>query len=276
MNSMMIKSILMSFICYAQSIAPDFFHAEGIRFVIVIPSYNNKAWYEKNLHSVLMQTYHNYRVVYINDCSTDETGELVDRYIKEHAAQNIVKVINNSQRQGALANIYAAVHQCSDKEVMVLLDGDDWLAHEDVLLKLSEEYAKNKSWLVYTQFVQWPKNDPGWNKAVSLRAYQAAHSPRDYSPSHLRTFYAGLFKKIHYEDLLHEGAFFAMTWDMAIMLPMVEMASNGHVKFLPEVMYIYNHSNPLSDHVVDVGLQRKLHEVIAAKKKYAPLKECPF
>jgi hypothetical protein len=81
-----------------------------------------------------------------------------------------------------------------------------------------------------------------------------------------------LFKKIKYEDLLHEGNFFAMTWDMAIMLPMVEMASNGHVKFLPEVMYVYNHSNPLSDHVIDVELQRRLHAVIAAKKKYAPLK----
>src|SRR5258708_6051747 len=49
---------------------------------IVIPSYNNEKWYEKNLQTVLNQQYSNYRILYVNDCSTDDTGNLVEQYLK--------------------------------------------------------------------------------------------------------------------------------------------------------------------------------------------------
>ena len=51
--------------------------------VIVIPSYNNKDWYEKNLKSVLTQNYKNYRIIYLDDVSTDRTGELIKKFIKK-------------------------------------------------------------------------------------------------------------------------------------------------------------------------------------------------
>jgi glycosyltransferase involved in cell wall biosynthesis len=252
--------------------ASSFAVSTALHFVIVIPSYNNKDWYQKNLDSVLIQTYKNYDVVYVNDCSTDDTDDLVSAYIKKYCAQKIITKVNNKKRVGALANIYRVVHACNDDDVIVLLDGDDWLAHENVLLRLSEVYTRKENWVVYSQFTQWPYNMIGWNKAFSKRVYQGTDTPRNYAPSHLRTFYAGLFKRIKLEDLLYEGDFFAMTWDKAIMLPMVEMASDGHVEFVPEVLYIYNHSNPISDHNIDLALQQKLDSIIVNKKKYAPLK----
>ena len=41
--------------------------------VVIIPSYNNVRWVEKNLMSVFEQKYENFRVIYIDDCSTDGT-----------------------------------------------------------------------------------------------------------------------------------------------------------------------------------------------------------
>src|SRR5437868_2077214 len=38
--------------------------------VVIIPSYNNVQWCVKNIESVLTQNYSNYRVIYIDDCST--------------------------------------------------------------------------------------------------------------------------------------------------------------------------------------------------------------
>lgn len=247
--------------------------AQDVHFVIVIPSYNNKEWFEKNLDSVFAQTYKNYSVIYIDDVSTDGTGDLVGNYIKAHGVQKSITLIKNKKRNGALANIYHAVYTCQDRDVVVLLDGDDWLAHENVLLRLSREYSKKKYWLVYSQFELWPMHEIGWNSVPLPSRYEDPSYPRVYSPSHLRTFYAGLFKKIKKQDLMYEGDFYSMTWDMAIMLPMVEMASYGHVKFIPEVLYTYNNSNPLSDHRVNETLQLKLHAIIAAKTKYKPLKK---
>lgn len=270
-------SLLLGMICPGFMVAADKALAnvpegDDVHFVIVIPSYNNKEWYEKNLDSALEQTYKNYHVVYINDASTDGTGDLVAAYVRKKDIDKKVTLLSNKKRNGALANIYHVVHNCADNDVIVLLDGDDWLAHRNVLKRLYDSYAHKKKWLVYSQFAFWPGIEVGWNRAFSTRQYKNSTSARNYSPSHLRTFYAGLFKKIKHADLMHEGDFFAMTWDMAIMLPMVEMASDGHVQFIDETMYIYNNSNPLSDHRIDLELQRKLSGIITAKKKYNPLK----
>src|SRR3989304_2120498 len=51
-------------------------------FVVIVPSYNNKDWYQKNLDSIFMQKYTNYHVVYIDDVSTDGTGDLVEKYVQ--------------------------------------------------------------------------------------------------------------------------------------------------------------------------------------------------
>ena len=50
---------------------------KNINFVIVIPSYNNAQWYKRNLDSVFAQTYKNFSVIYLDDCSPDGTGQLV-------------------------------------------------------------------------------------------------------------------------------------------------------------------------------------------------------
>jgi glycosyltransferase involved in cell wall biosynthesis len=52
---------------------------------IVIPSYNNRQWYRQNLASVCAQAYDNFRAIYVDDGSSDQTGALVARFIEDHA-----------------------------------------------------------------------------------------------------------------------------------------------------------------------------------------------
>jgi len=130
--------------------------------VIVIPSYNNVRWCEKNIRSVLEQRYTNYRVIYIDDASTDATDQTVEKCVQQytndykvvsfscspeedipHATEQFIQLVNrsphfftlvrNQYRQGcALSNQYRAIWSCRDDEVIVLIDGDDWLAHDHV------------------------------------------------------------------------------------------------------------------------------------------------
>ena len=238
--------------------------------VIIIPSFNNARWYKVNLNSVFRQKYTNYRVVYIDDCSTDDTYELVQKYLHEHQLADRVVLVSNNKNVGALANLYNAIHQLTDTTIVVTVDGDDALANENVLSRVNEAYADPNVWMAYSQFIQWPSMERGWNKACSKESIDMA-TDRGLSPSHLRTFYAKLFKQIQLEDLLYEGEFFTMTWDMAIMLPMIEMARNDHVRFIPEVLYAYNSNNPISDHRKSRLLQQHLDDVIRLKKRYEPL-----
>lgn len=240
-------------------------------FVIIIPSYNNEHWYPLNLDSALSQIYNNYRVIYINDASTDKTGTLVSDYVTQHDSTKKVTLITNTKRCGALENIYNAVHSCNQKEIIILLDGDDHLIDPYALAYLNSIYQDPQVWMTYGQFIWWPQMIPGSAQLIDEEII-ADNSFREYAwtATHLRTFYAGLFHKIQKEDLLFEGTFFPMAWDLALMFPMLEMAGS-HSKYISHFMYGYNTINPLSDHASNIYLQQNLAEFIRNKPKYKRL-----
>ena len=111
------------------------------KFVILVCSYNNQKWYEKNLLSILNQDYPYFRVINTDDASTDQTAELVSKFLKGHDPECKVSLIRNFRNTKQTGNIYAMAHNCLDNENLVTVDGDDWLAHENVLTKLNEDCA---------------------------------------------------------------------------------------------------------------------------------------
>lgn len=273
--------------------------AKEKQFVFAVPSYNNKDWYAKNLDSLLSQAYENYRIIYINDASSDNTGILVENYLKErnieYSAVNFAEsqtieettkkfidlinqnkkffiLINNETRSGQLCNLYRAVYSCRDDEVIAIVDGDDWLAHNDVLSELNTVYKQQNIWLTHGTLKEYPSGNVSWSEPV-LQSIITRNLFRQYKcPTHLRTFYAWLFKKIRLEDLLYNGSFFPVTGDMACMFPMCEMAGERHA-FISDVNYIYNVQNPINDNKVNAQLQRDLDYYIRNKDRYQTLSE---
>ncbi|HJZ23120.1 MAG TPA: glycosyltransferase family A protein, partial [Candidatus Babeliales bacterium] len=211
---------------------------------------------------------------YVDDCSPDGTGKLVEDYVKKNHLENKITLIKNQTREGnPLINHYRAINTCKNNEIVVILDGDDALAHDGVLSYLNSIYANFNIWLTYGQFKNYT------NGAIGFCAPMPDFVVKDNTfryyrdiPSHLRTFYVWLFKAIKHEDLLYNGKFFPMTGDMAAMIPMIEMARD-HFKFIPDVLYIYNDVNPLNEHKVSKMLQRQCDLAIRGRKRYEPLKK---
>ena len=89
--------------------------------------------------------------------------------------------------------------------------------------------------------------------------------------SHLKTFKYHLFKKINRTDLLdNNGKHFTMAGDLALMLPMLEMAAFKS-KFISDILYVYNRSNPINEDKVKHSLQLKIEKYIRAKNRYHPI-----
>ena len=63
--------------------------------------------------------------------------------------------------------------------------------------------------------------------------------------SHLRTFKYKLWKNLDKNDLKDGEKYYEMTYDQAIMLPLLEMASERS-KYIPQILYVYNKDNPLN------------------------------
>jgi len=238
-----------------------------IHFVIVVPSYNNEQWVEKNLDSIFSQDYPHFRVVYINDKSKDRTGELVQQYIKNYNLEHKCTYIENKTNRGALYNLYYAIHACDDKEVVVTVDGDDWLAHSGVLTRVSQEYQDPNVWMTYGQYVVSSNGSLGCCDYYDSEVIGTNNFRKDrWKASHLRTFYAKLFKLIKYRDLQHQGRFFKVTWDLAMIFPMLEMAQERH-RFIPDVLYVYNVENVLNDFKIYPQEQLDIEVYLKNKKE---------
>lgn len=265
------RTFLTLLLCFLATILRAQEEKLGNKFVFVIPSYNNSEWYKDNLDSVFAQTYDQYRVIYVDDASPDHTGDLVKQYIKKKRQENRVTLIQNETRVGALANLYKAIHLCSPNEIIVNLDGDDWLAHNRVLEQLNQVYNNRNVWLTYGQFIYYPSYEPGLGEQIPQEVIDD-NEFRTFTrgTTALRTFYAGLFQHIKKEDLLYNGDFFPVAYDLAIMLPMLEMAGQ-HTRFMPDVSYVYNIDTPINDFKVRFENQAEIDRFLRKKEKYLPL-----
>ena len=128
-------------------------------FVIVTMSHNNAPYVQKNLLSTLSQNYPAFRLIYIDDASTDGTSDLAHSLLEEHEER--VTFIRNETQKGAMHNLYQAVHSCKSDEIVVVVDGDDFLAHTDVLSELNAYYANPDVWLTYGNYIEYPSYAKG-------------------------------------------------------------------------------------------------------------------
>lgn len=202
-------------------------------FTIVIVGHNNGATVEKTLSSVFSQAYENFRLVYIDDFSDDGSYDVARDaiYASEYLTQ--VTLVRNEDRLGTLANVYRAVQALPDEEIVVVLDGEDWLAHEWVLQKLNAYYDDPSLWISLAQGIDYPTYQLApaceFNGGRQLQKVE----------SHLRSFYAGLFKKVRESDFVYSGTFLPAAAELAYMMPMLEMAKD-HFQFIPEVLSVNN------------------------------------
>jgi glycosyltransferase involved in cell wall biosynthesis len=247
-------------------------------FVICTASYNNEKWAKQYLDAVFSQDYKKFRVIYYDDCSTDKTLEIVKQYAKEHNVENKIKIVHNASRLGPHENYYNMIHSCKNNEIMVINDGDDWLAHKHVLSRLAEVYATPDIWMTYGQFKIYPSGKRGCCRKIPDKVIEQ-NGIRSYKwvTSHLRTFYAWLYKQIKIEDLIFDGKFVKRAGDVAATLPMIEIAG-VHSLFIPEILYIYNRANennyeaPLGNAFASIDERRAVENELRKKRpKYQPL-----
>ena len=250
--------------------------AEEKKFVIVITSFDNRDWLIKNLGTVFDQEYSNYRVIYVDDCSTDGTAELVEHFIIARGQMHRCTLIKNTTRKRALANLYAALMLCEPDEIVFNYDGDDWFADNQVFSFINNVYQDPNVWITYGQFINWPTGDLGYCKEVTPDIVEKQlYRQKWWKPGQLRTFYAWLFHQIKLKDLIFEGPyfegqFFPANADLAVYYPMMEMAGQ-HYKFIPDIIYIRNVQTPLNDFKANKDVQILGSKILRAKQKYAKL-----
>jgi len=245
-------------------------------FVVVTPAYNVAPYIEKCIMSVLNQTYRNFEYIVIDDRCSDGTTERIDRLQKEHGGFKVKK--NPMRIESPLANFVQGIQLSpGDREdIIITVDGDDWLADNTVLEYLNEVYQDSEIWMTYGDFISTSGKIKGMCKQLkNTRNYRRFDK---WVTSHLRTIKRKLWDKIDYNDLLdRSGKFYVYFPDIAYMFPAIEMAGLKHSKFIDKILYIYNDGSPLcsADNWENKDERRHINAIskeIRKKHVYAELK----
>jgi cellulose synthase/poly-beta-1,6-N-acetylglucosamine synthase-like glycosyltransferase len=92
---------------------------------VIIPAYNEEKYIKKSIESAFNQTIPPKKVIVVNDCSTDSTGEVCDFLKKKY--RNLI-VIHNEINAGKAANTRNALYRYVNEEITIILDSDTFLS----------------------------------------------------------------------------------------------------------------------------------------------------
>lgn len=252
--------------------------------VVIVPSYNNASCCVRNIESILTQDYPVMHIIFVDDCSTDGTGTIIEKYVSQRNLTDRVTLIRNSHNRKAMANIYNAVHMCDDHALITVVDGDDALAHTHVITTIVEQHQRYDAWISYAQFKNVPEeyarrfNMPVKGYAQAMPQSIITNNSFRKHPwcwSGLRSFYAWIFKQIRLDDLLDArryklNKFFAVCCDNAYFFPLLEMAGH-HALFIPDVLLLRNVETPLNDFKINKSEQVDTALFIRSKTPYTRL-----
>lgn len=237
-------------------------------FSIIVPVYNAEDYIEKCLHSILAQDYDVYDVYVIDDASTDNTFQIILDFKAKYDNENRINVIENTRNMGAVYNQVNTINRyCDEEDVILLIDGDDWLANDPTIFKrINNLYHKEAE---FTYGSCWSLAD---NIPLIAQPYpESIKQSKDYRNykfnwglpyTHLRTFRASLIRDADLSNFKNErGEWYRAGGDNAVFYTAIEAADPKNVICVPDILYVYNDKNPLNDYKVNGEEQNQ-----AAKK----------
>lgn len=247
-----------------------------VHFKLVVPAFNCENWIEKCLFSIKNQVHQDFECIIYNDASTDNTGAKIDNFLN-HFDDPRFRVVHNDHNQKALHNIVEGFKILKSYEspdaILAVVDGDDYLFCEYSLALINQAYEqRNDLMLTYGSFVMWPTGELSFPREFPQEIIKRNdYRKHPFISSHLRTFKSKLWNAIDDNDLRDvDGDYFKVGWDVSFMLPMLEMAA-GRYQYIPNILYVYNRWNPISDDVINLKEQQRVDKLIRTRSIYQPL-----
>ena len=218
-----------------------------VNLVVVIPARNDSEWLPRNFGSLAGQRYQNFRVIYIDDCSTDNTPQAVSHWSHHYQLTDRLTYLRTPERNYQGCSRFLAYHLCRDSEVICMLDGDDWLADPHALSSVVSAYRQG----AMATYGSYRRFSGGATQSFVYASGPAEQFPPEviqqrsfrkyrWLSQHLRTGYAALYKRIALTDLIDpNNQFYRCCTDLAEMFPVLEMAGS-QLRQINRCVYIYN------------------------------------
>ncbi len=92
-------------------------------FSVIVPAYNVEKYLKQCLDSIKQQTYTDFEVIIVDDCSTDNSVNIIQDYVNQDRR---FKLVQQSKNKGVSAARNTALDIAAG-EYIIFIDADDWV-----------------------------------------------------------------------------------------------------------------------------------------------------
>lgn len=107
---------------------------------VIVPNYNHSRFLKKRLDSILNQSYHDYEIILLDDCSEDDSIEVLSEYANH---DKVVHFIKNTKNSGSPFKQWKKGLDVAKGEYIWIAESDDF-AHPDFLKRTIDLLSINE------------------------------------------------------------------------------------------------------------------------------------
>ncbi|PGE18777.1 hypothetical protein COM64_13165 [Bacillus toyonensis] len=205
------------------------------QFSIIIPTYNVDEYIGDCITSILKQTFDDFEIVIVDDCSSDNTVEVINRL-----SDSRVKLLKNEVNKGPSYSRNKAIKHSNGKYI-VIVDSDD-LILEDRLEIMNTYIREEDPDILFDNFYYFIDGDG--------HCYANGYEQKGISKKSLRSidvkqfieYDLGIFKGVMKREFITKnGILYNENCRLAedFLFYLEYFANEGKVLFIPETLYLY-------------------------------------
>ncbi|NDW17544.1 glycosyltransferase [Dysgonomonas sp. 216] len=212
-------------------------------FSVLIAQYNNGRYLEEAISSVYNQTYKNWEIIIVDDCSADNSKEIYAKY----SSDDRIKIFSNSINCGCGFTKRRCVEEAKGV-ICGFLDSDDALLPNALEKMVRIHVEKPNVGLVFSRFYYCDENlnIQTESRFLVIDAGKSYFTNRNYGPEHFASF-----KKQYYDKTTGLSANYRLGVDQDLYFKLEEV---GDICVLNEFTYKYRfHKNGISSSSITRG-----------------------
>lgn len=150
---------------------------------VILPNYNHAPFLRQRIDSILNQTFQDFELILLDDCSTDNSRDIIEGY-RNHP--KVPHVVFNSQNSGSAFQQWKKGIDLAQGEWLWIAESDDW-AEPDFLEQMVTAADKHPNCVLVSSIPQYVFPDGRtWNRSVDNSEDRLSHG-KDFIKQNLLT-----------------------------------------------------------------------------------------
>jgi len=213
------------------------------------------------LNSIEIQDYTNFEVVIFNDGSSNL--DIILDFMENKSNYSIINWDENRGPGYAKYKMVEHVQQSNygHNDIMIIIDGDDYLSTPKALTIINSRYIKTKCWVTCGNYSgKWSENiKQCTNKYIEN---EGRRKEKNWYFPPIRTCKIELMHHINKDIFTFEGEYIRKSTDTMLFVNILELCSPRQIQFISDSLYVYREHEHNTYKTVDSTMKQNINSSI--------------